>query len=609
MSRIAGYCNPRNDFTNDPKNNMHILRNMMKELSYKSNTTGDYVITKNTCMSYVEFENTTDNKLIQYNIEGNTYYIVFDGTIYNQEELCGDILKSHNITYDISTEEIIIRLYINYGINFINYLDGTFAIALYDEYNNSLFLIRDYFGIKPLYFTISNDTLLFASKIDALFEYPKIKPFIDMESFNEILTLGPSRKNGRAVFKNIYEVMPGEYLKISSKGIIKNSYFALQSTPHTDSLSDTIDKTKYLLENSIKKQTKTNSNLCSFLSGGIDSSYVSSICSQYIDKKLDTFSFDFIGNNVHFSSNSYQQSMDKPYIDIMTDYLDSNHTYLYCDSETLADFLYDSVDTRCLPNMADVDSSLLYFCGEVSRTHKCALTGECSDEIFGGYPWFHRKELLNSNTFPWINDLSFRKSLLNTEFVAALNMDKYIKKAYDNCINEVEILPYENDTDKKIRTITYSTIKYFMQTLIDRMDRNSSPYGLDARVPFADKELVSYVYNIPWNIKCLNNEPKGLLREIAKDSLPEDIIKRPKCPYPKTYNPEYENILKKRLLDIIYDNSSPIISYLNIDNLIKFIDEPMEYGKPWYGQLMAGPQMMAYLIEINYWMKKYSLSL
>lgn len=145
-------------------------------------------------------------------------------------------------------------------------------------------------------------------------------------------------------------------------------------------------------------------------------------------KKLTTFSFDFIDNDKYFKANSFQPSQDRPYVDKMVSFLDSDHHYLECDNKMQADLLYRSVDAHDLPCMADIDSSLQYFCEEVSHSHKVVLTGECADEVFGGYPWFHREEMLNSGTFPWTPSLTPRKVLLKDDLVKSLHMDEYVKK-------------------------------------------------------------------------------------------------------------------------------------------------------------------------------------
>lgn len=613
MCGIAGYYNSKANYSDNPKLNFNILSNMINTMKQRGPDDQGYSIISSCCLAHtrlsiIDLDTGKQPKCVTKN--GKRYHVIFNGEIYNYPKIKNELISNGFCFETNSDTEVIGNAFIHWGPMFVTHLLGIFAIAIYDETANTLYLFRDHFGIKPLYYTQVSNTIVFASRIDTLFEYPRVKPCIDFCGFNEIFTIGPAKTYGSGVFVGIKEVKPGEYIACSDYGVKHNMYFRLSSVPHTDSYDETIEKTTWLIEDSVRMQMISDVPICTFLSGGIDSSLVTSICAKNMpgNEKIDTYSFDFTGNDEHFKANSFQPSRDAPYVDMMKDYLGSNHTYLTCDQLELADLLYPSVDSRCLPTMADVDSSLLFFCGEVAKKHKVTLTGECADEIFGGYPWFHRPDMYNLETFPWMSDLSFRKSLLNPEFAAALQMDKYVKAAYNNTISEVETLPEESDTDAKIRKVTYLNIRWFMQTLLDRMDRTSMHSGLEARVPFADPRIVSYVYNVPWSIKCENGIPKSLLRHAATKYLPDEVMNRPKNPYPKTYNPVYEKILCDRLREIINDTSSPIRSYLNIPVVNKFIDSPKEYGKPWYGQLMAGPQMLAYLIQIDYWMRKYTLS-
>lgn len=613
MCGIAGFYNPKDNYSENPKKYFHILSNMIKTMKMRGPDDDGFSIINSCCLAHtrlsiIDLDMGRQPFKIMYN--GKKYHIVYNGEIYNHPELKNQLIMYGYSFQTCSDTEVIGYAFIHWGPEFVNHLNGIFAIAIYDEAYNSLYLFRDHFGIKPLYYKQTDNTVVFASRIDTLFEYPSIKPEINLNSLNEIFTIGPAKTYGNGVFVGIDEVLPGEYITFTPSYIHKEKYYKIKSVPHTDSYEDTIEKTKWLVEDSIRMQMISHVPICTFLSGGIDSSLVSSICAKYLDKDtvLDTYSFDFEDNSVHFKANSFQPTEDRPYVDIMKNYLHSNHTYLTCKYETLANLLDVSVDSRCLPTMADVDSSLLYFCSEVAKNHKVALTGECADEIFGGYPWFHREDMLNSGTFPWMSDISFRKSLLNPEFAASLQMEKYVSNAYNKTISEVDIIPEETELETNRRRVSYLNIRWFMQTLLDRMDRTSMHSGLEARVPFADRRIVDYVFNIPWHIKADDGIPKSLLRKASKDFLPSEILNRPKNPYPKTYHPKYEEILVDRLREVINDTSSPIRSYLNLQAVSNFLDKPKEYGRPWYGQLMAGPQMVAYLLQINYWMKKYSLS-
>ena len=614
MCGIAGFYNSKINYSDNPKNNINILEKMIKTMKHRGPDDNGFSIINACCLAHtrlsiIDLDNGRQPMHLTY--QNNNYHIVYNGEIYNHRELRNELKKYGYEFKTTSDTEVILNAYIHYGAEFITLLNGIFAIAIYDEQRNILYLFRDRFGIKPLYYTEIDQTIVFASRIDTLFEYPRIKPSLDIKGFNEIFTIGPAKTYGSGVFSGIKEVLPGEYITCYPDYIIKQKYYKIQSKPHYDSYEETIQKTAWLVEDSIKMQMISDVPICTFLSGGIDSSLVTSVCCKHLpkDEILSTYSFDFEDNDIHFKSNSFQPTQDKPYVDIMKNYLGTDHIYLTCKYEQLADLLDNSVDSRCLPTMADVDSSLLYFCCQVSNKHKVALTGECADEIFGGYPWFHNESMIHAGTFPWMQDISFRKSLLNPEFAASLQMEKYIFNAYNSTIAEVDILPEENELETNRRRISYLNIRWFMQTLLDRMDRTSMYNGLEARVPFADHRIVDYVFNVPWEMKAHNGIPKSLLRQVSKNFLPENVLNRPKNPYPKTYHPKYEEILILRLKEVLNDFSSPIRSYLNIPMVNKFLDQPKEYGKPWYGQLMAGPQMIAYLLQINYWMQKYSLSL
>lgn len=613
MCGIAGFYNSKDNYSENPKKNFSILKNMINSMKMRGPDDEGYSIINSCCLAHTRLsviDPDMGRQPFKISYRGKNYHIIYNGEIYNHPELKKELA---DIGFQFTTNsdtEVLGFAFIHWGPDFVNHLNGIFAIAIYDETYNSLHLIRDHFGIKPLFYKQLDSAVVFASRIDTLFEYPGIKPSVNINSLNEIFTVGPAKTYGKGVFAGIDEVYPGEYILFTPEYIRKEKYFKLKSLPHQDSYEETVEKTGWLIEDSIRMQMISHVPICTFLSGGIDSSVVSSVCAKYLGDghRLDTYSFDFEDNAIHFKSNSFQPSEDRPYVDIMKNYLNSNHVYLSCRYDTLADLLFTSVDSRCLPTMADIDASLLYFCSLVAKNHKVALTGECADEIFGGYPWFHNEDMICAGTFPWMRDISFRKSLLNPEFAAYLQMEKYVINAYNSTISEVEILPEESLLEKNRRQVSYLNIKWFMQTLLDRMDRTSMHSGLEARVPFADHRIVEYVYNIPWHMKCKDGVPKSLLRTASKGFLPDEILNRPKNPYPKTYHPKYEELLVTRLREVINDTSSPIRSYLNITAVNNFLEQPKEYGKPWYGQLMAGPQMAAYLLQVNYWMKKYSLS-
>ena len=186
-------------------------------------------------------------------------------------------------------------------------------------------------------------------------------------------------------------------------------------------------------------------------------------------------------------------------------------------------------------------------------------------------------------------------------------MKKYIDYRYYESLNEVEILDTDSTETAEKRKISHLTLNWFMQTLLDRSDRMAMYNGFELRVPFCDYRLAEYVWNIPWEWKALNGREKGLLRHISEDFLPEEIVYRKKSPYPKTHNPSYLKAVKQMLTEILNKPNAPIYDLLNRDYIKEILDtDGKAFTRPWFGQLMVGPQLMAYMIQVNMWLERYN---
>ena len=611
MCGISGFYNPYMNFLKDESYHRHILKEMNISINHRGPDDSG-IFLSSTCglghvrLSIIDLKGGHQPMIKTLN-KNRTVAICYNGEIYNMYEL----KKQLTCRFDTDSDtEVILNGYISEGIEYIKKLNGIFSFAIYDS-QSGLYLVRDRLGVKPLFYTERDNDIIFSSEIKGVFSYPLIKPIINTKSLQSVFGLGPAKKQGNGVFDNIREVLPGHYLHADINGVEDIVYWQLKSKVHTDSLDETIDKTAYLIEDSIKKQMLSDIPVCSFLSGGIDSSIISAICSKEAmknGKSLATYSFDFKDNNIYFQANNFQPSEDYPYVNIMKEHIKSKHTYLECSYEDLYELLFTAVDARDLPCMTDVESSLLYFCGLVSKNHKVALTGECADEIFGGYPWFYREDLLYSESFPWTIDLSPRTLLLKDEVKESLNIPNYVTRIYEQSIAMTPILVGENHEQAKRREVSYLNLTWFMTTLLDRMDRTSMYNGVEARVPFADHRIVEYLWNIPWDVKYLDNKEKGLLRAATKrlNILPNEVLFRKKSPYPKTYHPKYDEILIDNFNEIINSSNEPINQLIDKEKAVNFINKKMNYTNPWYGQLMAGPQLIAYMLQVNYWMKRWT---
>lgn len=614
MCGIAGFCSFKADFLEEAERWRRVLVEMRTAIAHRGrDQTGEYlqhrVGLSHTRLSIRDLAGGVQPMLRR---RGEAEYgIVYNGEIYNAEELKQDLL-SRGYGFETTCDtEVILCGYMEYGMEVAQKLNGIFAFAIWDGNREALFLCRDRLGVKPLFHAVKGDTLVFGSEPKALFAHPQIRPEADLDSFREIFGVGPARTPGCGVFRGLREVKPGCVLEYSRERVKESPYWVLEAKPHTDSYAQTVETVSWLLRDAVKRQLVSDVPVCSFLSGGIDSSVVTAIASRQLGQEgvtLNTFSFDFAHNDACFQSNAFQPTRDRPYVDQVLALYPLHHTYLECDEATLAGLLGDAVRMKDLPGMTDVDASLLYFCGLVKQHNKVALTGECADEIFGGYPWFYREDLLKVDGFPWSPDLSARTALLSDEAIHELHLEEYTRERYRDTLTQVPLLPEEKAETRRRREMSYLNLRWFMQTLLDRMDRTSMAWGLEARVPFADHRIVEYVYNVPWSMKYENGMEKKLLRDACKDLLPPQLLYRKKSPYPKTYSPVYEALLAERFEQLLANPQAPVHRFMDRKKAAQFLAQPKDYGRPWFGQLMAGPQMIAYFLQVNDWMERYGIS-
>lgn len=605
MSGIVGFTNLSDSILSPEE----IIMNMNESISHKG--TNEKACWINEKVLFAHNSTIEKNQIMHYSYQENTYSVIFNGNIYNLDEL-KEVIKRNGFNIETEFEtEIILKLYCIYKEEIVKKLNGVFGFCIWDEKNETLFLARDHFGIKPLYYSICNNELIFSSDINGILNHPFVETAIDSNGICEMLGIGPAHSPGTTVFKDIFEIKPAHYAIFNKNGFKEIEYWKLESKPHTDSMGKTCERIKYLLEDSINNQLKTDMKLCSFLSGGLDSSIITLYASNYFKDQnlgqLDTYSVDYLDNDKNFVKNDFQPNSDNLYIDLMNKKLYSNHHKIILDTPELVSSLENAMEARCMPGMADIDSSLLLFCDKVKPYADIALTGECADEIFAGYPWFFREDALNSNTFPWSIAINERQKMLNDSYSSSINLKHYIDNKYKESLDKVDCLETDSIETTEKRKISYLTLNWFMQTLLDRAEKMSNYCGFELRVPFCDYRIVEYMWNIPWEIKALNGREKGLLRYIMKDKLPSEIVDRKKSPYPKTYNPNYLAKVKEMLSEIMQDNDAPINYLLNRKYILEILEtDGKAFSRPWFGQLMTGPQVMAYLIQINMWLVKYN---
>lgn len=611
MCGIIGFTN----FKKNIKNSSELLNRMTEKIAARGENETGYYTTDNVYLGHKRLSIIDINggsQPMTFSKNTNTYTIVYNGEIYNYDEVRNILIENNIELVTRCDTEMVIKLYMLMGEKCLDHLNGIFAFCIYEETSEKLFLARDHIGVKPLFYTIQNNELFFCSELKGILEYEEIPKVIDKDGICELFGLGPARSLGCGVFKDIHEIKPGYYGIFQNGNIQLKRYFKIRSYRHTDDLNTTIIKVRELLEKSIKRQLIADVNVGAFLSGGIDSSIVTAVISKSLSDsdKLKTFSVDYVDNDKNFKKSDFSPTRDNEFIEMMKDRYNLNHRYIVIDNTKLYDTLYQAMIARDLPSMADIDSSLLLFCKHVKEDVTVSLSGEFADEIFCGYPWFYRSDTVDCNTFPWSISLDLRKDILNKNLSEKINIQEYVDNKYKEAVEDIPLDETYTKEDIQMKKYSYLTMNYFGLNLLDRSDRMSMQYSLEIRVPFTDYELVEYVYNIPWEMKNYMNQEKGILRAAFKDILPEAIANRKKSPYPKTYDPKYTNLVTESLKEIINNPSNRIQELVDIE-FVKYVINSSEeqFERPWFGQLMRRTQLMAYLLQLEMWLNEYDIKI
>ena len=541
---------------------------------------------------------------------GRRCVIVYNGELYNTGELRSELKALGHVFAGRSDTEVVLRAFLQWDEKCLERMNGIFAFAVWEPAARRLFLARDRMGVKPLFYALRRGALLFASELKGLLAHPWVEPEIDRSGVLELLLTGPGRTPGCGVFRNVRELPPASMAFFTEEGLRTERYWKLTARPHTESPEDTAAHVRYLVTDAIRRQLVSDVPLGTFLSGGLDSGIISAVAGESMRRRgmtLATFSVDYAENRRFFRPGKFQPNTDADYIPGLRDWLGCENVSVTLDTEELADALYEAVDARDLPGMADVDASLLAFCKRIREHVTVALSGECADEIFGGYPWYRDETVRSAEGFPWAQSTRYRASFLRPEHLRGVDPREYVMERYRMTLADTDTLPGDSPTDRRMREMMRLNTDWFMQTLLDRKDRMSMYSALEVRVPFCDHRIAEYLYSVPWEMKDMGRFEKGLLREAFRGVLPDNVLRRKKSPYPKTHNPGYLAEVSRRLRAVLEDKSAPIHDVVRTEALAALLEA--DSPEPWYGQLMTTPQTIAYMLQLNYWLKAYNVRL
>lgn len=540
--------------------------------------------------------------------DGNdTIGLTFNGEIYNYQELRKELEEKGHEFQTKSDTEVLLHAYLEWQEDCVQHLNGIFAFGIWDERFGKLMLGRDHLGVKPLFFAQRGSAILFGSELKVLLSHPLVDAEVDKEGLSEIFCLGPTRTPGHAIFKDIHEVRAGHYMTFTSNGSTTTQYWKLESKKHVDDIDTTVETIRSVLQDTVKRQLIADKPVVSMLSGGLDSSGLTGLAGNEFGNKgerLHTYSLNFINDEKDFEQDFLRFDRDEPWVKRVAEYVGTKHHSIELGSDSLIEHLLTPMRARDLPGVGELETSLYLLFKEMKKDATVALSGESADEVFSGYPWFHQEKFLDAEIFPWSVNLWYSTEILSEDFKAKISPEKYQKQKFEDAVAEIPFLEGESDLQMKQRQMSYMFITRFLPFMLERKDRTSMMNGFEVRVPFCDYRLVEYLWNVPFEMKSIDNIEKGILRRAFENVLPEDVRYRKKSAYPSTKDASYLQGISDWMLHVLNDPQSPILPLINVER-VRAIAE----GKD---EVISGNDargIIDYLLQVNSWLQEYNIKL
>ena len=537
--------------------------------------------------------------------------LTFSGEIYNFTELRRELAAHGHEFRTRSDTEVLLHSYLRWGRDCVRHLNGMFAFGIWDGRREELLLARDRLGVKPLYYAVRPDGVLFGSEPKAVLAHPEFPAEVDAEGLAELFSQAGTATPGHGVYRGLAELRPGTIAVVGRGGVRTSPYWTLEAREHTDGLVATASTVRELLADTVHRQTVADVPLCSLLSGGLDSSVVSALAAGSLSRrdraKLATFSVDFAGSADVFRPDQLRPSHDEPYARAAAEHIGSKHSTITLSAPDLVAAQWAPLAAHDLPTMGDMYVSMYLLFREISQQSTVALSGEAADEVFGGYAWYHVPALLAAPTFPWAAGGSW-EPLLHPDVRTRVRLAEYAADRYDEALAEVPRLAGESPADRRIREVLYLGLTRWLPFLLDRKDRLSMASGLEVRVPFCDHRLVEYVWNVPWALKEAGGIEKGLLRTAALDLLPDDLVNRRKSIYPGAADPAYERAVDAQLRELLRRPDAPLFSVISRDRLADaYTRDPRLPGTMAVRPSPTAPA--AFLLDINRWLESSGVTI
>jgi len=507
--------------------------------------------------------------------EDGKIWTVFNGEIYNYQTLQDDLKsKGHKFQTNSDTETII-HAYEEYDLDFVNHLRGMFAIAIWDERKKRTILIRDRFGVKPLYYHIQNNKLLFASELKALLAYDEIKPTINRNAISDYLTY-LNIPAPETIFNEIKKLRPAEMLIFNLDGsFTTKTYWSIKFQKNNLGEEDYAKQLRHLLDESIDLRMVSDVPVGVLLSSGLDSSIVATIAAKKSNYKLNTYTVGF-EDRIDNAYDELKESKD------MADILGTDHHEIVVNSND-AFKLLDKV-TLCLDEpFGNPTTTLNYIISEfASKTSKVVLSGVGGDEMFGGYPKYRALQIFQEyKKFPksLVKKLGVVFEKIPDSTSESVVKGKTFFKAWKKNPEDqyFSLISYFNEKDKE-KLLNFKTtlssrrfidelfleskksnaksffeklffvesMSYLPNNILEYTDKTSMAVSLEVREPLLDHKMAEFAANIPFNLKIKNGSMKNILKLAMKDELPKNVLNRKK----RGFTPPLINWLNNSISDL-----------------------------------------------------------
>lgn len=509
-----------------------------------------------------------------------TLLIIFNGEIYNYRKLRTRLLKEGCQFKTKTDTEVILKLYQVFGERCLNELNGMFSFAIYDITQQRLFIARDRFGIKPLYYSFQNNHFVFASELKSLLIHPEVKKSLSLESIDLYLSF-EHIPAPYTIYKNIHKLEQGHYLIFKDQKLTNITYyqFSFKNKKPSINATDYLDELDHKLNAAVNRRTISDVPLGAFLSGGIDSSLICNYLVQNSNKRVQTFS-------IGFEEESFDESN---FAMRVANYLDTEHHQHIFSSKKLIETLPNIITNMDEP-FADPSLLPTFLLSQYTRKYvTVALSGDGSDELFAGYPtylarkiarfvpkWSYQPLLSFVNKLP-VNDDNISLDFKIKRFSRGLLFDPDLRhQVWLGCFDPKqkttlfsyatnELLKHRNlldeiihdhmtncDTENNWERSLWIDLRFYLQdNMLVKVDRASMMNSLEVRVPFLDHIVVEYVNRIPASLKYKGTTSKFILKQLASRYLPEDIINRPKKGFGIPVAKWFKKELKPMLLETL----------------------------------------------------------